>query len=250
MALPLDRKKPRRGWWLLAAFLLLAAIGLQVPAAWVVARVWPNNPYIDQVSGTLWAGQAVGHWNSVAGTLNWRVRPQDLFWLRLGADVELLSGGSRLTAQVAKGRKQVLVQHLTGRIAAETLRAALPWQWPDAPVQVQDVTLEWQTPTGWQEASGQLNWGGGALGYPFEGRLERAVLPPLKGNVSLDRDKLHLALVDTANARMGDLYVDREQMLDVQLTQRLLLNVSGYQGQAGLDTAVVSVRQPIATLGH
>jgi general secretion pathway protein N len=34
-------------------------------------------------------------------------------------------------------------------------------------------------------------------------------------------------------------------MLDVQLTQRLLLNVPSYEGKAGLDTYVISSRQPL-----
>jgi general secretion pathway protein N len=54
--------------------------------------------------------------------------------------------------------------------------------------------------------------------------------------------------------RMGDLYLSakdaqKEMMLDVQLTQRLLLNVASYHGQAGLDTAVIAVRQPLSALG-
>ena len=34
-------------------------------------------------------------------------------------------------------------------------------------------------------------------------------------------------------------------MLDVQITQRMLMNVPSYQGKAGLDTYVVSSRQPL-----
>lgn len=73
-------------------------------------------------------------------------------------------------------------------------------------------------------------------------------LPPLIGQLSLDRERLHLAITDSNKGRMGDLYVSPDQMLDVQLTQRLLQNVAGYSGQAGLDTAVVTTRQPISSL--
>lgn len=250
MTIRTDSKKPGRGWWVLAALLVMGAVALQIPAAWVVARFFPNQPNIDQVSGHLWSGQLIGHVGTMAGTVTWRLRPQDLFWLRLGADVTIESGASRLQGQAGLGHQRWLLRQVQGQVAAETLRAALPWQWPESPIQIKDATLDWQQQKGWQAVQGQLNWGGGALGYPFEGRLERAVLPPLKGVLSLDRDRLHLALTDTAGARMGDVYVDREQMLDVQLTQRLLLNVSGYQGQAGLDTAVVSVRQPLSSLGQ
>lgn len=245
-----DSKKPGRGWWLLAALMLMGAIALQIPAAWLAARFFPNNPYVDQVSGQLWSGQVIGHGQGLSGVLSWRLRPQDLFWLRLGADVQVESGSTRLQGQVALGRQQLLLRDWSGQVDAETLRSALPWQWPASPVQVRALALHWHQQKGWQAAQGTLNWGGGALGYPFEGRLERAVLPPLQGKLSLDKERLHLALLDNSSARMGDVYVDREKMLDVQLTQRLLLNVAGYQGQAGLDTAVVSVRQPLSSLGQ
>ena len=41
------------------------------------------------------------------------------------------------------------------------------------------------------------------------------------------------------------LELDQNLMLDVQLTQRLLLNIASYNGKAGLDTYVVSSRQPL-----
>jgi general secretion pathway protein N len=41
------------------------------------------------------------------------------------------------------------------------------------------------------------------------------------------------------------LELDQNVMLDLRLTQRLLLNISSYNGKAGLDTYVVSSRQPL-----
>jgi general secretion pathway protein N len=111
------------------------------------------------------------------------------------------------------------------------------------------LSVRFDQQQGWSEAAGQINWGGGVLGYPFEGRVERASLPPLVGKLNLDRERLHVALTDQAKARMGDFYLSKDRMLDVQLTQRLLQNVAGYRGQAGLDTAVITTRQPLASLG-
>jgi general secretion pathway protein N len=101
---------------------------------------------------------------------------------------------------------------------------------------------------GWQGADGQLNWPGGLLGYPFEGRVERANLPPMLARLSVQQNRLQLNLTTIQNERMGDIYLSADQMLEVQLTQRLLLTVAGYRGQAGLDTAVVSTRQPLSSL--
>lgn len=44
---------------------------------------------------------------------------------------------------------------------------------------------------------------------------------------------------------MANLLLDANIMLDVQLTQRLLLNIPSYDGKAGLDTFVISSRQPL-----
>ena len=44
---------------------------------------------------------------------------------------------------------------------------------------------------------------------------------------------------------MANLSLDPSFMLDVQLTQRMLLNIPSYQGKAGLDTYVISSRQPL-----
>ena len=44
---------------------------------------------------------------------------------------------------------------------------------------------------------------------------------------------------------MANIALDPSMMLDVQLTQRFLLNVPSYDGKAGLDTYVISSRQPL-----
>jgi general secretion pathway protein N len=125
----------------------------------------------------------------------------------------------------------------------------MPWQWPESPIQIRQLSVGKDQSSGWTDVTGQINWGGGALGYPFEGRVEHAALPPMVGVFKQDRDRLHLALTNASQGRMGDFYLSTDHMLDVQLTQRLLSSVAGYHGQAGLDTAVISTRQPLSTLG-
>ena len=50
---------------------------------------------------------------------------------------------------------------------------------------------------------------------------------------------------DAREQKMLNLQLDAELMMDVQLTQRLLLNIPSYDGKAGLDTYVISSRQPL-----
>ncbi len=241
-------KRPGKGWWFAAIILLLCFIVLQLPAAWIVSRAFPNNSYLDGVSGNLWQGQADWHYQQVQGVVHWRWAPMALLRLRLGANLTLSTGNTEVTMQ-ANGRSgRWELRDLKGKISADTLRAAFPWQWPDSPILLKSVQLG-RDPAGWSLAEGALSWGGGTLGYPMEGRVERAALPPLQGALSLDKQRLHLALTTVQNERMGDIYLAPDSMLDIQLTQRLLQTVAGYHGQAGLDTAVVSTRQPLASLG-
>jgi general secretion pathway protein N len=242
-------KRPGKGWWFFAAVILLFFIVLQLPAAWVLARLAPQNPYITHVTGNIWSGQADWQYQQLQGVVDWKIRPWELLLLRVGADVEMMVGESQLQGRVAVSKTMWSFDQMNGRIAANTLRTLLPWQWPDSPVQIQDLSLRFDQQQGWSDAEGQMNWGGGVLGYPFEGRVERASLPPLVGTLRINQERLHVGLTDQAKARMGDFYLSKDRMLDVQLTQRLLQNVAGYRGQAGLDTAVITTRQPLASVG-
>ncbi len=254
---PLHKKnRPSGYWWALALVMLLSFIILQLPAAWILARVMPSNSYLDDVSGNLWHGQGDWHYKNVQGVVSWQTRPWMLLFLRLSADVTLKTGDTQLETIVARSPNHWHVDSLNGHIEPETLQAIMPWQWPSSPILVKDVSVDQYTSSAFSSVDGQLSWGGGLLSYPYEGRVDRATLPPLLGVLSLDRDRLHLALTNVQKERMGDFYLSaqvgsaqKDMMLDVQLTQRLLLNVSGYHGQAGLDTAVISVRQPLSTLG-
>ena len=61
-----------------------------------------------------------------------------------------------------------------------------------------------------------------------------------------DRDQvLNIDVRDQRDQKMINLLLDKNLMLDVQITQRMLMNVPSYQGKAGLDTYVVSSRQPL-----
>lgn len=241
-------KQLGKRWWFFAAFFLLVFIILQLPAAWILARFAPNNPYIDHVTGNIWAGQADWHAQQMQGVLSWQLRPLELLLLRVSADVELSIADSQLSGRVLVGRQFWQFKHVEGQVSATTLRSVLPWQWPDSPIQVQDLGMRVDAEAGFEQVDGQLNWGGGSLGYPFEGRTQRMALPPLVGKLAVVDQRLHLSLMDANQGRMGDLYVSPDRMLDVQLTQRLLQNVVGYRGQAGLDTAVVTTRQPLSSL--
>ena len=58
-------------------------------------------------------------------------------------------------------------------------------------------------------------------------------------------NKLFFDIRDQRDQKLMALELDQNVMLDLRLTQRLLLNISSYNGKAGLDTYVVSSRQPL-----
>ncbi|MBV6572722.1 general secretion pathway protein, partial [Acinetobacter baumannii] len=75
-------------------------------------------------------------------------------------------------------------------------------------------------------------------------------MPSLSGQLTDQNGQLQVDIRDQRNQKMANLLLDANMMLDVQLTQRLLLNVPSYDGKAGLDTFVISSRQPLLQGGN
>ena len=76
-------------------------------------------------------------------------------------------------------------------------------------------------------------------------------IPAVRGQLSQEqknnKNVLHINLLNNQDKRLGDLYIDHENMIDVSLTQRLLQSMPEYKGKAPQDTEVISVRQPLLT---
>lgn len=235
-------------WWIFGCLAFLIFIILQIPANWLVSKYFKNNQILSNVSGNLWQGQADWRYANLQGSLHWTARPLDLFKLRLGAELNVQSGATQLQGIVGYGLgKKMIIRELHGEVAPDTLKALVNWQWSANRIQLNQIQFNYQKASGFNEAQGQLNWAGGNLGYQFAQRQERMDVPPLQGQL-LDRDgQLNIDVRDQQRQKMINLALDKDLMLDVQLTQRFLLNVPSYNGKAGLDTFVVSTRQPLAS---
>jgi len=255
-------KRPRKLWWLLGLVLFALFAMLQMPAAWVVEKYAPQSPYIQQVSGNLWQGSAI--WQipvsatPLTGAAEWSWQPWQLLLGKLGADVDMSTGQTRLNGQVKIGRSSWQINDMSGKIAPETLANVVDWQLPNTPIQVNDVSLQRQSgsdegadknASGFTQADGQLTWVGGEVGYPSGGKIFYITMPAMRAQLSQEqknsKNVLHINLLNNQDKRLGDLYIDGDNMLDVSLTQRLLENMPEYKGQAPQDTPVVSVRQPL-----
>ena len=267
----LSHKRPRKLWWLIGFVLFALFAVLQMPAAWLLQKYAPNTPYVQHVSGNVWQGSAI--WQiplsstPLTGMAEWSWQPWQLLTGKLGADVNINSEQTRLNGQVKLGLNSWQVDDMSGKIAPETLASVVDWQLPNTPIQVNGVSLKRQSSdnassesaenesaknaAGFSEADGQLTWVGGEVGYPSGGKVFYITMPALRAELSAEqknnKNLLHINLLNNQDKRLGDLYIDGDNMLDVSLTQRLLENMPEYKGQAPQDTPVVSVRQPLLT---
>lgn len=254
-------KRPRKLWWLIGALIFVLCVLVQTPAAWIVQKYAPDSPYLQHVSGNLWQGsviwqlpQAPAGRSGLSGSLEWHWQPWKIVLGRMGAEVTLVSGQTRLTGQVDMRRHGWAISDMSGKIAQETLAQLVDWRLPEAPIQVNALSLQKDKQRGFIAADGQLTWVGGEMGYPSGNKTYQLNLPAMRAELSAEQkgeqQLLHVNLLDNKDKRLGDLYLDKDLMLDINLTQRLLETMPDYQGKAPQDTPVVSVRQPLlASLG-
>lgn len=259
-----SHKRPRKLWWLVGFVLFAVFAVLQMPASWLLEKYAPDTPYVQHISGNLWQGSAIWQIPSSAtpltGTAGWSWQPWYLLLGKLGAEVDIHSEQTRLNGQVKLGLNSWQIDNMSGKIAPETLARVVDWQLPNTPIQVNAVSLKRHSgsnsnnessnkPSGFSQADGQLTWVGGEVGYPSGGKVFYITMPAMRAELSAEQKNnkslLHVNLLNNQDKRLGDLYLDGDNMLDVSLTQRLLENMPEYKGQAPQDTSVVSVRQPL-----
>ncbi len=242
----MKKKSKHLTWWLIAVFAFLIFVLLQIPATWLISKFYKDNQVLQNVSGNIWQGQADWRKGELKGAVAWKTRPLDLVLLRLGADIEVQSGATQLKSIVGYGfGNKIMVRKLEGKIAPDTLKTLVNWQWPANLIQLNDVQMNYKKDTGFSQAEGGLQWGGGELIYMFSDRQDRMNIPSLKATLKDDAGKLQFDIQDQRSQKMANLVLDQNMMLDVQLTQRMLLNVPSYEGKAGLDTYVITTRQPL-----
>lgn len=255
-------KRPRKLWWLVGFVLFALFCILQMPAAWLLEKYAPNTPYVQHVSGNLGQGSAIWQLSltdtPITGTADWSWQPWHLLLGKLGADVNISTEQTRLNGEVKIGTHSWQINDMSGKIAPETLASVVDWQLPNTPIQVNSVSLQRQTgsdkasdakASGFSQADGQVTWVGGEIGYPSGGKVFYLTVPALRAELSTEqknqKNLLHINLLNQQDKRLGDLYIDGDNMLDVSLTQRLLENMPEYKGKAPQDTPVISIRQPL-----
>ncbi|AOA59543.1 type II secretion system protein N [Acinetobacter larvae] len=245
-------KKTKQMMWCggaVSAFLFFVL--LQVPASWLMNKFYNDQHLFENVSGNIWQGQADWQKGQLNGSISWKIRPLDLFLLRFAADIQLNSHQSNAAGIVGYTLNQTLkLKQLKASISPETLAQMSEWQWPANAIQLQDVQFDFKKGQGFSHVAGDLQWGGGELLYQFSQREDRMNVPALQAQLQDQEGKLLIPVVDRRQQKMANLAIDPTLMLDVQLSQRLLMNVASYQGKAGLDSMVLSSRQPLLQGGQ
>ena len=246
----MNNKSKQMGWWILGFISLVTFIFLQIPATWLISKFYKDNQSLQNVSGNIWIGQADWQKGNLRGTVSWRTRPLDFVLLRAAANVEIHTGQTQLQGVVGYGLgKNIIIKNMTGQLAPDTLKSVANWQWPANAIQLKDVQFKMNKDKGFSNVDGQLQWAGGELQYTMGQRQDRMNIPSLNGTFKDENAKLIIDMQDARGQKMANIVLDQGMMLDVQLTQRLLLNVPSYDGKAGLDTYVISTRQPLVQGG-
>ena len=246
----MNNKRMMKFWLLTSVTLFSLFLLLQVPAAWLLKKFAPELRHIHNVNGNIWTGQADWQTSHLKGTIHWNTRPWELIRLRTAANVTIHSGQTQLDGIVSYGLgKRLYIKNLQGEISPDTLSQIMPWQWPATHIKLQDVNVVYQKQVGFNDVDGQMTWAGGALQYTVGPRNERLDVPPLIAQLTHQDNKFKIAVQDSQKQRMADLALGADQMLDIQITQRFLLHSPSYKGQAGMDTAVITTRQPLHSLG-
>ena len=233
-------------WWMFAILTFVIFVLLQVPATWLIAKFYKSNQSLNNVSGNIWQGQADWQQRGLQGTVAWKVRPWELLLLRAAADIEIHSGQTQLNGVMAYGLgKTLYIRQLSGEIAPDTLARFTSGQWPAQSIQLKDIDLKYKKADGFSATDGQLYWLGGEMRYRFGERQDLINIPNLQAKLSNDQQKLMIDVRDNRENKMLNIVLDPSLMMDIQVTQRMLLNSPSYQGQAALDSYVFSTRQPL-----
>jgi hypothetical protein len=140
------------------------------------------------------------------------------------------------------------VRHLQGDLPSAFIQPFLPagWELPGN-VQVEGLQLAQNgfKKGAWQQGQGQLRWQGGPMQFGFNGQAQQAVLPPLRVEVSLEKQDLMLTLKESSGT-LADLRLQSDGQVETRLRERLLRYSPAYRSSGNPpDAVVVTAKQEL-----
>lgn len=244
-----DQEAKAYNWVLLATILLILALIMQMPAR-IIANFLPKDirGLCSAWGGTLWTGQVNSQVTGTQSQLRWSIRPSSLLTLKLGFNIEVLTGHSQLQAQVALGMSGWQLQTEQGKLSPIDLQPFLSsWQLPNQPIIINQLKINHKGQN-WQDSQGLLTWQAGAVDYVLNGQRQHLNLPPVALKVSGQQQSLIMSLQDEAQTVNLATFTITGETIESRLTQRLLSYAPNYRGVAEPDAIVVTASQPLNSL--
>lgn len=244
-----DQEAKAYNWVLLATILLVFALILQMPAR-IIANFLPKDirALCSAWGGTLWTGQVNSQMTGTQSQLRWSIRPISLLTLKLGLDVEVLTGHSQVQAQLALGMSGWYLKAEQGKLSPIDIQPFLSnWQLPSHPIIITQLNIQHQQQN-WQNSQGLLTWQAGAVDYVLNGQRQHLNLPPVALKLSGQQQSLIMSLQDEAQTVNLATFTITGETIESRLTQRLLSYAPNYRGVAEPDAIVVTASQPLNSL--
>lgn len=242
-----DRSLALTPYLILGFVALLLALLARAPSSLLQKALPPASPVkVLAWGGSVWHGQAEVLQGGEPGYWRWDVRPAALLRARLALDLKG-QGALGLSGRLERGIGSWGVRDLSGQVPGRVLQALLPAGWSlPGEVSLGGVHLvrKGLGSGPWVEASGQVNWGGGAMQYNLGSQVQSATLPPLVAGLALEGETLVLSLAEAEQGgALAEVRLAPDGAMETRLRERLL-RYSGRTSGASPDAVVVTSAQP------
>lgn len=205
---------------------------------------------IQQVSGTLWQGQAKVQVPQV-GALNakWTLDAFSLLAGKANLDLDVKGNAVALNGNVQASPSQIILTDVNGSLSSQHLRSMLrqgqvklAGEFEVSGLNAELLVADKQIAS----AEGRIVYSGGDVGFPIDGKPINATLPMLVGQISKPSDKVELSLATTEGLSIGSGYLQPDGWGGVAIKRRFL-DILGqkWPAKATEDTVIFEVSQKL-----
>ena len=179
---------------------------------------------VEKVQGTIWEGQALVNYGSIASILSWDVQTSGLLGLSLPVQLNLVSQAGELKSVVTLRPSTVKITVPKADVQLTALNPVLKAQrlTLDGELLIKDLSvyLEGGRPV---NASGLASWSGGDIAYPAGREVHQRNLPVFRADIDTRDGVIRLAIRDTqASFDVISGSLDQQGVGMMSITRRLL----------------------------
>lgn len=179
---------------------------------------------VDKVQGTIWEGQALVNYQSVASILSWEVQPGGLLGLSLPVKLKFNSQAGVINSELIIRPATMGIMVTKAELQLSALNPALKQQrlTLDGELLIKDlnVNLEDGRPV---SASGLASWSGGDIAYPAGREVHQRNLPMFRADIDTRDGVIRLAIRDSqASFDVISGSLDQQGVGMMSITRRLL----------------------------